>query len=85
MEIRYLKSAARLLKREYDNRGGLHLYKESLWVSVGQRAAELPAVKVRGKKIYRSARFEPALFAPGRSAEFFFKPPFFMIGISAAL
>ena len=50
MEIKYLKSAATLLDRDYVNRRGLDLSKEVLWVSVGQRAAELPAVKVEGKK-----------------------------------
>ena len=46
----YIKSAARLLNRNYVNRRDLDLSKEVLWVSVGERAAELPAVKV-GKKI----------------------------------
>ena len=32
------------------NKEGLDLSKEVLWVSVGQRAAELPAIKVGGKK-----------------------------------
>ena len=35
---------------DYVNRGGLDLSKEVLWVSVGQRAAELPAIKVGGWK-----------------------------------
>ena len=50
MEIKYLKSAARLLNRYYVNRRGLDLFKEVLWISVGQRGAELLAVKVGGKK-----------------------------------
>ena len=45
MEIKYLKSPARLL-----DRGGLDLSKEVLWVSVGQRAADLRAVKVGGQR-----------------------------------
>ena len=49
MEIKYLKSAARLLDRDYVNKGGLDLSKEVLWVSVGQRAADLQAVKVEGQ------------------------------------
>ena len=50
MEITYFKSTARLLNRDYVNRRGLDLFKEVLWVSVGQRAAEVPAVKVGGQK-----------------------------------
>ena len=50
MEIEYVKSASRLLNRIYVNKGGLDLSKEVLWVSVGQRAAELRAVKVGGQK-----------------------------------
>ena len=45
MEIKYVKSAARLLIRDWVNRRGLDLSKEVLWVSVGQKAAELPAIK----------------------------------------
>ena len=55
MEIRCLKSASRLLDRncvteEGVNKRGLDLFKEVLWVFVGQRVAELPSVKVRGNK-----------------------------------
>ena len=50
MEIRYVKSAARLLDRDYVNKRGLDLSKKVLWVSVGQRAADLRAVKVGGQK-----------------------------------
>ena len=46
MEIECLKSAARLLDRNCVYRGGLDLSKEALCVSVGQMAAELPAIKV---------------------------------------
>ena len=68
MEIKYIKSASRLLDRNCVNRKGLYLSKEVMWFSVGQRAAELPAVKVGDKKKFcRSAGFEL-----GRSAEFFF-------------
>ena len=35
MEIAYLKSAARLLNRDWANRTGLDLSRELLWVSVG--------------------------------------------------
>ena len=44
------KSVARLLNRNFVKRKGLELSKEVLWFSVGQRAAELPAVKVGGQK-----------------------------------
>ena len=50
MEIKYIKSAARLLDRDWVNKGGLDLSKEVLWVSVDQRAAVLQAVKVGGQK-----------------------------------
>ena len=50
MGIEDLKSPARLLNRDQVNKGGLDLSKEVLWVSVGQRAAELWAVKVGGEK-----------------------------------
>ena len=57
MELKYVKSAFRLLKRDYVNKEGLDLLKEVLWVSVGQRAAELQAVKVRDEiKICHSTR-----------------------------
>ena len=44
------RSAARLLNIDCVNKGGLDLSKEVLWVSVGQRAAVLQAVKVGGQK-----------------------------------
>ena len=50
MEIKYIKSAARVLNRKFVNKGGLDLSKNVLWVSVGQGAADLRAVKVRGQK-----------------------------------
>ena len=37
MEIRYIKSAVRLLNRDWVNKWGLDLSKEVLWVSVDQR------------------------------------------------
>ena len=49
MEIKSIKSASRLLNRNYVNKRGLDLSKEVLWVSVGKRAAELQAVKVGGQ------------------------------------
>ena len=56
-EIKYLERAARLLNRDYVNRRGLDLSKEVVWVSVGQRAAELPAIKVGSQK--RTLTFGP--------------------------
>ena len=50
MEIKYIKSAARVLNRKFVNKGGLDLSKNVLWVSVGQGAADLRAVKVGGQK-----------------------------------
>ena len=49
-EIEYSKSTARLLDKDWVKKRGLGLSKEVLWVSGGQRAAELPAIKVRGLK-----------------------------------
>ena len=48
MEIKYIKSPATLLKRVYVNKGGFDLSKEILWVSVGQRAVDIRAIKVGG-------------------------------------
>ena len=48
--MKYFKSAARLFNRDFANRRGLDLSKEVLWVSVGQRAADLQAVKVGGQQ-----------------------------------
>ena len=60
MEIKYIKSAARILNRDYINKGGLDLSKNVLWVSVDQRAEDLRAVKVGGqKKICHAAGLEP--------------------------
>ena len=50
MEIKQTKSPTRLLNRDYVNKGGLDISKEVLWISVGQRAADLQAVKVGGQK-----------------------------------
>ena len=50
MEMKYFETVARLLNRDCVNRKGLDLSKEVLWVSVGQMAAELPAIKVGGLK-----------------------------------
>ena len=50
MGIEYIKSAARVLNRDCVNKRGLDLSKNVLWVSVGQGAADLRAVKVGGLK-----------------------------------
>ena len=50
MEIKCIKSAARLLNKDCVNKRGLYLSKEVLWVSVGQGAAELRVVKVGAQK-----------------------------------
>ena len=51
---------------------GLDLSKKVLWVSVGQRVADLQAVKVGG---HQNSANQPARgqneFEPGRSTEFF--------------
>ena len=50
MEIKYIKSAARILNRNCVNKQDLDLSKNVLWFSVGQGAANLRAVKVGGLK-----------------------------------
>ena len=76
MEIKYFKSPARLLNRDYFNKGGLDLSKEVLWVSVGQRAADLRAVKVGGWKKKSANQPGGGEMGPVRSAEFFLTPKF---------
>ena len=63
---------ARLLERELVNRRGIDLSKEALLVSVGQRALELPVVKVGGqKKVCRLAQFEPDARSEAEQQNFF--------------
>ena len=50
MEIKCIESAARLLNIDCVNKRGLDLFKEVLWVSVGQRAAEIRVVKIGGQQ-----------------------------------
>ena len=50
MEVKCIKSVARLLDSNWVNKGGLDLFKEVLWISVGKRAADLRAVKFGGQK-----------------------------------
>ena len=44
-EIKYVKSAARILGGDCVNKRGLDLFKEVLWVSVGQSGAKLWSIK----------------------------------------
>ena len=46
MEIKYIKSAAKVLNKDYFNKEGLDLSKSILWVSIDQGAVDLQAVKV---------------------------------------
>ena len=86
MEIKCVKSATRLLDRIWVNKGGLDLSKEVLWVSVGQRAAVLQAVKVGGqKKILPSGPVRTRITRAGPFGRIFFWPPTLMAGSSAAL
>ena len=62
MEIKYIKSATRVLNRDCVNKGGLDLSKNILWVSVGLVAADLRAVKVGGLKKIRP-------FGPARATQ----------------
>ena len=50
MEIKYIKSAGRVLNRDCVNKRGLDLSKNVPWVSAGQGAVDLRAVKVGGQK-----------------------------------
>ena len=50
MGIKHLESATRLLDRDYGSIRGLDLSEEVLWVSVGQLASKLKAVRVGGLK-----------------------------------
>ena len=50
MDIKHIKSTARVVDRDFVNKGGLDLSKKVLWVSVGQRELELQAVKVGGQQ-----------------------------------
>ena len=85
-EIKYTKSAARLLDRVWVNKGGLDLSKEVLRVSVGQRAAEIRAVKVGGQKIILPISLVRTwITRVGPFGRIFFKPPTLMAGSSAVL
>ena len=74
MEIKYIKSASRVLNRNCVNKRGLYLSKEVLWVSVSQRAAELPAVRVGGKKILSLGPARAKRVRTGPIGRIFFDP-----------
>ena len=82
----YTKSAARLLNRVWVNKRGLDLSKEVLWVFVGQRTAELPAIKVGGlKKILPSGRVRTQFACARKIGRILFQPLTLMAGSSVAL
>ena len=86
MEIKCIKSAARLLNIDCVNKGGLDLSKEVLWVSVDQRAAVLRAVKVGGqKKILPIAPVRTRIARAGLIGRIFFWPPTLTACKTAAL
>ena len=74
MEIKYIKSAARILNRNCVNKRGLDLSKNVLWVSVGQRAADLRFVKVGGqKKNLPRGRSRTRVARAGQNGQIFFE------------
>ena len=84
--MKYVKSAAKPLDRNCVNKEGLNLSKEVLWVSVGQREAELRAVKVRGgKRILPSSPVRTRLTRAWADRQNFFLPPTLTACSSAAL
>ena len=86
MEIKCIKSTARLLDRNCVNKRDLDLSKEVLWVFVGQRTAELPAIKVEDlKKILPKGPARVIRVRTGPLGRIFFKPPTLMAGSSAVL
>ena len=56
------------MNKNFVNRSGLDLFKEVLWVAVGQRTANLQAIIVGDlKKFCRSARVKAITGSPGSS------------------
>ena len=80
-----VKTAARLLDGNWVNNGGLDLLKEVLWVSVGQRSAELQAVKVRDKKNLPLHPAQAKQVWTGQSGRIYFWSPTWTARSSAAL
>ena len=86
MEIKCIKSAARLLDTDCVNKGGLDLSIEVLWASVGQMAAVLQAVKVGGqKKILPISPARAIQVRTGAIGRFFFLPPTLIVCKTDAL
>ena len=79
MEMKYHKSAAKLLSK------GLDLSKEVLWVSVYQRAAKLQAVKVGIKKKSTSRPGSNLLRLRRAERQNFLLPPTLTANSSASL
>ena len=85
-EIKCIKSAARVLDRNFVNKRGLDLFKEVLWVSVGQKAAVLQAVKVGGqKKILPISPARAIRVRTGAIGRIFLLPPTLTARKTAAL
>ena len=86
MEIKYIESTGRLLDRDWVNKRGSDLSKEVLWVSVGQRAADLWAVKVGGQqKILPISPVRTRFARAGLIGRIFCWPPTLTARRSAAL
>ena len=85
-EIKYIKSAARVLNRNCVSKGGLDLSKEVLWVSVGQRATKILALEVGGwKKDMPISPARAVRVRTGAIGRIFFWPPTLTAHRSAAL
>ena len=84
--MKYVKSTANLLDRYWVNKRGSDLSKEVLWVSLGQSAAELRAIKFGGKKKILSIGTAQAKQARiGPIGRIFFRPPTLTACSSATL
>ena len=85
-EMKYIKSAARLLDRDWVNKRGLDLSKKVLWVSFGQRALELQAVKIGSQqKILPSGLVRTRFARAGPIGRIFCCPPTLKACSSGAL
>ena len=85
-EIKYIKSAARVLERDCVNKGALDLSKVVLWVSIGQRAADQWAVRVEGqRKILLIGQDRTRFFRNGPIGRIFLRLPTLTARRSAAL
>ena len=85
-KMKYVRSAARLLNRNCVNKRGLDLSREVLWVSIGQWATDLQAVKVGGqKKILPISPARAIRVRTGAIGRIFFLPPTLTACKTAAL